>query len=432
MLNHTYCVYGMAKSGLATARAIINAGGIVYCGDDKNLSERTDLPKGVQIFKGNLPDNLTALILSPGIPMTYPAPHDIVVQAQKHDIPVWCDIELFYRTYHNRKNVKFIAVTGTNGKSTVTALTAYLLKSMGQTAYACGNIGTAMFDVPSPDMHPDNENIYYVIEISSYQADLCDAFQPDAVAFLNLTPDHIDRHGDIEGYFNAKMRLFKHTPYYGTAVVIQNDEYARRAKAIAKHTYAFTDDEYTKIRNAIQSNLYLRGNHNFENALAAYALVRGMGFDGDDICMHFADYVGLPHRCEYVGKKSNVVFINDSKATNAQATEMALLSYDNIYWLAGGIAKADGIEPLVPCLEYVNHVFVYGQDHLRFTDTLKHTKKEFSVYHTMLEAFDAAWNMAAQDSEDAVVLLSPAAASFDAFKNFEHRGEVFKQLVHDL
>lgn len=433
MVYKKFLVYGMAKSGLATARYLLSKGHEVYIGDDKDLSIREDLPKGCQISKeGDYPKDIEALILAPGIPLTHPEPHKIVKWAKENNIEIISDIELFYRDYQENQNIKYIAVTGTNGKSTVTALTAHLLKEMGKKAYPCGNIGTAMFDVPLPETHAANESIYYVIEISSYQADLCHKFTPDSVCLINLTPDHIDRHGSIEGYFQAKMRLFEKIPYHGKAVITTKDEWGMRAIEIAKNIYEATTDEKLNVRDSIKNNNFLKGEHNYYNALTAFELIRAINLPAEKIYPHFANFIGLPHRCEFVATKKNITFINDSKATNAESSEKAITAFENIYWLVGGIAKSEGIEPLLDCLEQVNHVFIYGQDQKVFADSLRKTKKEFSVYHTMNEAFSASLLMALQDEEPATILLSPSAASFDGFKNFEHRGEVFKQLVAEV
>jgi UDP-N-acetylmuramoylalanine--D-glutamate ligase len=436
-LNNTYLIYGMGKSGTATANAILNAGGSVYIGDDKPISDDY-LPnaKRININDNNpLPADLSAIITAPGLPFTHPKPHKIYDLARQFNIPVCCDIELFYRIYGHNKYAQFIAITGTNGKSTVTALTTHLLKQAGFDAFAGGNIGTAMFELPAPS----NKPIIYVLEISSYQADLCFDFAPDVIGFLNLTPDHIDRHGSIEGYFNSKMRLFSHLSTHGKAYIAGHElgnlgEFETQALDIAnKNNALITLDNtaMTQIQNLIADNPFLRGHHNYLNALTACAMCVGVGCDN---FVGLKDYVGLAHRSEFVVTKNNITFVNDSKATNADATRPALHAYKNIYWLAGGVPKAEGIDPLLDKdMINVTHAFFYGQAGEAFLNTAKKHHIPCDLFDNLQDALDAAYNMAKLDiHHHQTILLSPCCASFDAFDNFEHRGAVFKQLVNDL
>ena len=434
LLQKNYLIFGAGRSGLSTASAIIKAGGRAFLSDDNPLEAREDIPEGVSLWclDDGLPESIEAVILSPGVPLTHPKPHKIVDIAHAKNIPIISDIELFYLTYHSHPQVKFIAITGTNGKSTVTALTEYLLTKMGHQAFAGGNIGRAIFDLPSPAVL-ENKPIYYVLEISSYQADLCFNFAPDAVAFLNLTPDHLDRHGDIEGYFGAKMRLFNHLSEKGKAVIVDESDYGRRAiRQASPHLYTVTEYEKSAVAEAINENLFLRGDHNHQNACAAFGLLRILGIKAEDIFPYFKSFHGLPHRCEFIAKYDNISFINDSKATNAEATQKALLAYDNIFWLLGGVAKAEGIDPLMPFLKNVTHAFIYGEAKLRYADSLTQANHPFSVHETLSDALASAFAMARKNASEATLLLSPASASFDQFKNFEHRGDMFKSLVQKL
>lgn len=430
MLNGKFYIYGLGRSGLASAQAVINAGGLAYMGDDGDLSQRNNLPSGGIIVAQGFPENIDAILLAPGVPYTHPEPHKVVKIAKEKNIPIYCDIELFYRQYHSHKNAKFIAITGTNGKSTVTALMSYVLKRLGVDSYACGNFGRAMFDVPTPDQ--TEKDIYYVIETSSYQADLCNAFKPDISVFLNLTPDHLDRHGDMNGYFQAKMRLFEKIPDHGKAIIMGDNAYSQDAKKIAQNYYDFVEEEYHQVKDVLVHNPYLQGVHNIENALCVLGALKSLGFEHKKILAEFMNFTGLSHRSEYVGIAKKVQFINDSKATNADATECALNAYDEIYWLVGGVAKAGGISSLISCLDGVNHVFIYGQDQKIFTDSIAQTNISFDVFDTMQQAVQAAWNMASLKGEKATILLSPAAASFDAFDSFEHRGDIFKRLAEKI
>ncbi|MEM6603324.1 MAG: UDP-N-acetylmuramoyl-L-alanine--D-glutamate ligase [Pseudomonadota bacterium] len=430
ILKSKFLIYGMGKSGMASARAILSAGGQVICGDDRPLTEG-DLPDGAQILDKSFPEDVRALILAPGVPLTHPKPHDIVQKAQEYNIPIWSDIELFYRKYRHNETVKFIAITGTNGKSTVTMLLAETLKYMGEHAIACGNIGTPIWDVP--EKISGTGRTYLSIEISSYQADLCHDFAADIAIFLNLTPDHLERHGSMENYFMSKMRLVKGLKPNGHAIIPSEDIYGIRAKEMAPYSYDFTEDEHQKVAIAISDNVYLKGKHNLENARAVYGALRVLGFSEEHILSNIKKYTGLPHRLEYVTRKAHVTFINDSKATNAEATEKALKAYDNILWLVGGVAKSNGINALMSCLKGVNHVFIYGQDREIFATSFKNAGYvSYSSVKSLGEAVNAAWHYAHTLQHPCVILLSPAAASFDAFDNFEHRGTYFKQLVSAL
>ncbi len=434
-LNDTYLIYGMGKSGLSTAKAILEAGGRVYIGDDKPINHNM-LPEAhrFDIHNNELP-KITAIITAPGLPFTHPKPHKIYDLAKQFNIPVMCDIELFYRIYETNPFAQFIAITGTNGKSTVTALTTHLLKHAGFNAFSGGNIGTAMFELPPPS----DKSIIYVLEISSYQADLCSEFAPDSVGFLNLTPDHLDRHGSIEGYFTSKMRLLSHLKTKGKAYIAGHELgnlgiWETKALNIANHNNTLiTLDKNTRdtIKNTLKNNNFLTGHHNYLNSLTAYALCVSVGCDD---MSGFQNYVGLEHRAEFVMVKDGITFINDSKATNADATRPALHAYKNIYWLAGGVPKAEGIEPLFEKdMSNVTHAYFYGQAGEVFYNSAKNNNIPCNLTDTLENALNSAFFTAkTNESAQKTILLSPSCASFDAFDNFEHRGAVFKQLVNQL
>lgn len=434
-LNDIYLVYGLGKSGLSTAKAILEAGGSVYIGDDKPISDDI-LPKAYRfdIHNHELP-KVSAIITAPGLPFTHPKPHQIYSLAHQFNIPVMSDIELFYRVYGKNPLAQFIAITGTNGKSTVTALTTHLLIQAGFNAFAGGNIGTAIFELPAPT----HKSIIYVLEISSYQADLCTEFTPDAIGFLNLTPDHLDRHGSIEGYFNSKMRLLSHLKTHGKAYIAGHELgnlgiWENKALKIVKNDNALvTLDKRVRntIKNAVEKNLFLTGHHNYLNSLTACALCLSVGCDDFS---GLENYAGLEHRAEFVMLKDGITFINDSKATNADATRPALHAYNNIYWLAGGVPKAEGIEPLLDKdMMNVTHAYFYGQA----GETFYNSVKKHNIPCTLTDSLENALNLAffaakTNESGQKTILLSPSCASFDAFDNFEHRGTVFKQRVHHL
>ncbi|MFT6084747.1 MAG: UDP-N-acetylmuramoylalanine--D-glutamate ligase [Alphaproteobacteria bacterium] len=432
--SDTYIVYGMGKSGLATASAILKAGGTVYIGDDKIIDD-TVLPNAHRLDKSlkTLP-KATALIGAPGIALTHPKPHHIYELANAVKMPILCDVELFYRVYHRQSNVQFIAITGTNGKSTTTAITTHLLNHAGHNAVYGGNIGTAVFELVI-----DHKPIIYVLEVSSYQADMCFDFAPDSIGFLNLTPDHIDRHGTIDTYFASKMRLFQHLSIKGKAHISGhefNQLGAWETKAVHlanQHNALITlsEAQCTQIKELIKNNPYLAGNHNYTNSLTACALIYALGIDDFSGLL---TYQGLPHRTEFVTKKHEIQFINDSKATNAEATRPALNAYKNIYWLAGGVQKSEGIMPLIKHdVSQVKHAYFYGEAGARFYEVAEAHNLPCTLSDTLENALKIAFKDAKGDeSLEKTVLLSPSCASFDAFSNFEHRGNFFKQLVETL
>lgn len=433
-LTDTYIVYGLGKSGIATAKAILKAGGKVYIGDDNPIQDDF-LPEAqrLDLSMGKLPA-AKALVAAPGIPLTHPKPHKVFDMAHQKNIPIICDIELFYHIHHTDPNVKWIAITGTNGKSTVTDLTTHILNQAGHRAFAGGNIGVAAFDLPIPDGKP----LTYVLEISSYQADLCHEFAPDAVGFLNLTPDHIDRHGSMDGYLQSKMRLFQHLGTKGKAYIAghqerQLNQWEEQALQIAKfHKALFfhTAEDRGQIQNYCRHHPILAGEHQYMNALTACALAKMVD------CSDFSgiiSYLGLEHRCEFVKKIDNIIFINDSKATNAEATKPALEAYKNIFWLAGGVAKAEGIAPLLQTgLDTVIKAYFYGEAKDNFAKAAEGIIP-YVTTDTLENALKMAFNDAkTNESEEKTILLSPSCASFDQFKNFEQRGTAFKEIIGRL
>lgn len=433
-LKNTFIIYGMGKSGVATANAILNAGGNVYIGDDKPIAD--DFLVGAKRLDMDDFPKAAALIAAPGLPFTHPKPHKIFEQSKAHHIPIMCDIELFYLQHYQNPLIKWIAITGTNGKSTVTDLACHILNQAGHQAYAGGNIGTAIFDLPVPR---DEKPIFYVLEISSYQADLCHKFAPDAVGFLNLSPDHLERHGSMAGYFNSKMRLMGHLNTKGQAYVSGHERtdlniWEARAKNISldhKALFTHSNQSLEDIKTYCNDNPILAGMHQYHNSLTACALAQISG------CTDFSGlktYTGLEHRCEFVAHKYGIYFINDSKATNAEATRPALHAYKNIYWLAGGVAKSEGIAPLLDQdMKNIVHAYFFGTSQDDFLTQAQAHHIPSSLHDNLENAFNCAFqDSKTNESNEKTILLSPSCASFDAFKNFEHRGTVFKELIKKL
>jgi UDP-N-acetylmuramoylalanine--D-glutamate ligase len=441
-------VFGLGGSGIVTARALLAGGALVAAWDDQETSRDAALAAGVPIvdlaqsdFKG-----FVALVLSPGVPLTHPKPHWTVEKAHAAGIEVIGDIELFCRQrLANAPLAPFVAITGTNGKSTTTALIAHLLKVAGRDVALGGNIGTAILDLapPSPDR-------VHVIECSSYQIDLAPSLNPTIGVMLNLTPDHLDRHGDMAHYGAVKERLVAASD---TAIIGVDDPWCRamadRREAKGKTLVRVSVDHPLETGiNRRGTELYwtclgeersmadlavmatLRGVHNAQNAAAAIAAVSALGVSDDRIRQGLASFPGLAHRLEMVGHISRALIINDTKATNADATGKALASFPNgVFWIAGGRPKEGGIAPLAPFFERIEKAYLIGEAAEAFAATL-----EGQVPYVISGTLDKALAMATTDAQgsmakEPVVLLSPACASFDQFKNFEMRGEHFRLLA---
>jgi UDP-N-acetylmuramoylalanine--D-glutamate ligase len=382
------------------------------------------------------------------VPLTHPEPHWTVKRAEAAGIEVIGDIELFCR--ERRRHVPkapFVAITGTNGKSTTTALIAHLLKSTGRDVQLGGNIGTAILSLAPPA-----SGRYHVVECSSFQVDLAPSLDPSVGVLLNVTPDHLDRHGTLDNYAGIKARLVAAAD---TAVIAVDDN---RCQAIADRL-ALTGRNVVRVsaRRPLTSGVYaekgalfvaedgasrriaildgigsLRGQHNAQNAAAAAATARSLGLRSAEIAEGLRSFPGLPHRMEEVGRRGRVLFVNDSKATNADAAAKALSSFARIYWIAGGRAKEGGIASLTEFFPRIAKAYLIGEAATDFAKTL-----DSDVPHEMSGTLDRATAAAATDADrdragEPVVLLSPACASYDQFQNFERRGDAFRALVAAL
>ncbi|MBO6633279.1 UDP-N-acetylmuramoyl-L-alanine--D-glutamate ligase [Parvibaculum sp.] len=446
-------VLGLGKSGLATARSLEAGGAHVFAWDDAEARRAEAAKEGFTLADSSGWDwnTFAALVLSPGIPLTHPEPHPAVRKAQGAGVEVIGDIELFQRAVSaSGKDVKIVAVTGTNGKSTTTALIGHMVRRCGGDAQVGGNIGRAVLDLEAP-----SAGTVYVVEVSSYQIDLAPSLAPNVGVLLNITPDHIDRHGTVEHYAEVKARIFAHQTEKDTAVIgiddprtgeICTSESAKRVekvvpvsvgKTLSRGVYALGgviyDSMGTQTMKAgdLGEIKTLAGTHNWQNAAAAYAAGRALGYPRERIIAAFESFPGLAHRMEIVGEADGVRFVNDSKATNADAASKALATYDNIYWIIGGKAKEGGIASLEPWFPRVRRAYLIGDAAKQFANTLK-DKVEAIHCGTLDRAVEAASRDAAADeAELKVVLLSPACASFDQFSSFEERGDVFRAAVQD-
>ena len=448
-------IFGLARSGLTALRALKAGGAEVFAWDDKDDLRRAAVAEGATVVSWHdWPwDKIAALVLSPGVPLTHPRPHEIVVKAKQAGAEVVGDIELFAREigHEGTNRVPVIAVTGTNGKSTTTALIGHILAAAGFDAQVGGNIGK-----PALDLSPPRAKTIYVLEISSYQIDLSPGFKPDVAVLSNITPDHIDRHGSMEGYVAVKTKLLKQTEKSGLNVVGVDDAYGAAiftrltsnggascvpvsvGKVLGRGLFVLDGVLYdaqseraAKVMD-LKTAEHLPGAHNWQNAALAYAATKHYAKDGRAIASAIVDFPGLAHRIEDVGRIGKVRFVNDSKATNADATERALVCFPDIFWIAGGKPKEGGIAPLAPHFSRIRKAYLIGEAANKFAATLE-GKVVAEISGTLENARTSAATDAARSEVSApVVLLSPACASFDQFRDFEQRGDAFRALVAKL
>ena len=441
-------VFGLGRSGITAARALQAGGAIPILWDDGVSGRMQAEAEGFTVEDLTTADwpAFAALVLSPGAPLTHPKPHWTVDRARAANVPVIGDVELFARALTalpKDQRPRVVAITGTNGKSTTTALIGWVLKSAGLTVHVGGNIGIGVLALPAPT--PD---AVYVIEVSSYQLDLTATFAPDVAILTNISPDHLDRHGGMEGYVAAKARIFQSPdtfPLIGVdepegqfiwenlidngrvAAPISMREDADSAVHLIAGQLALEDgDVFRDVVDLTQAKS-LPGKHNAQNAAFALLAALNLGVSERTAVAGLLSFPGLAHRMEAVGRLGPVRFINDSKATNADAARQALASYPHVFWIAGGVPKAGGIDDLADLFPRVTKAYLIGEAAEAFTATLADTP------HVIARTLDAAVAAAAADAAsaggDQIVLLSPACASFDQYPDFEARGEAFRAAV---
>lgn len=435
LTGKTVAVMGLGKSGTATARALGASGAKVWAWDDSEPARAAALRTGLMLVDLHAADLTKAdlVVWSPGIPHTFPKPNPVAEKARAAGRPPVCDVELLARA---KPDNRFLGITGTNGKSTTTTLLAHVLKHAGREVAAGGNLGTAALDMP--DLGADGR---YVLELSSYQLELVESLKLSAGALLNITPDHLGRHGGMDGYVAAKRRMFDHVT--GTAVIGIDDEHSAaiaveleargmRVLTVSAEHYDVNvgaPDGVLRIDGAelcdLKSIARLPGRHNWQNACAVTALALADGIAPETIAAALATYPGLAHRQELAAVVDGISYVNDSKATNADAAGKALVCYDSILWIIGGQAKEGGIDSLAPHFGRIRHAFLIGEAAESFAATLD-GRVAFTQCGTLDKAVAEARAMARAGD---VVLLSPACASWDQFKSFEHRGDVFRSLV---
>lgn len=447
--GRTVGVLGLGESGLAAARALRAAGAVAVCWDDG--ADRREAAAEFEIADLTRPRRggaLDLLIVSPGIPHHYPAPHKAVEAAWEAGVPVDNDVGLFFqamadpdRPGADEGDPKIVCVTGSNGKSTTTALIRHLLTGAGRQVQMGGNIGRGVLDLDNP-----GPGEVVVLELSSYQIEPARRLAPDVAVFLNLSPDHLDRHGGLGGYFAAKKRLFEYGCPERAVIGVDGAEGRFLANAVGPEAVqiacgrklrgegwsVFMNKGFlTEWRGGRQMAAIdmracpaLIGAHNRQNACAAYAAARAVGAPPRKLEAGLADFPGLAHRLERLAKIDGVAFVNDSKATNADAAEKALLSFDRIRWILGGRAKEGGIATLAPLFDRVAKAYLIGECADAFAQTLGATP------HEICGDLAAATARARAEAEPGdTVLLAPAAASWDQFANFEARGDAFRAIV---
>lgn len=457
-------VFGLGKAGRAAVAALLAGGAAVYADDDKPLNlDVAPLPnpppkgggdqdgiRNPQLATRNYRqwpwEELSALVLSPGVPLAHP----VVTMACAAGCPVMGEIELLQRALPDALK---IGITGTNGKSTTTALIGHILTEAGRHPRVGGNLGTPALALSGNPGEPDSP---FVLEMSSFQLDLMLTVRFDVAVWLNITPDHLDRHGDMEGYIAAKRHIFERQRAGDAAVIGIDDAYSEAVarelgdRAVTIHVHHASspnpplqggrasahievkDGLLLDRRDGTRVNLRdckgLKGEHNWQNAAAAYAACRHLGVASEIISEAMRSFGGLAHRMEWVMQKGGVIYVNDSKATNADATAKALAAYpENIYWILGGRPKAGGITGLGAFFPRIKHAYLLGEAEAEFAATL-----EGHVPYTRCGTLEAATRAAGADAVAAgkgVVLLSPACASWDQWPNFEVRGEAFKEYV---
>lgn len=439
-------VFGLGASGLAASRALIAGGARVLAWDDSEAGRAAAARDHIPL--GDLDEAdwsaFEALVLAPGVPLTHPEPHWSVQRAQAYGVEVIGDVELFFRERAAiAPDAPFVAITGTNGKSTTTALIAHVLQSAGRDVQVGGNLGT-----PILALDPPRADRFHVIEMSSYQIDLTPSLAPTVGVMLNVTPDHLDRHGTMQHYAFVKSRVPGRARF--PVIGIDDDygrEMARNLAATGKGVIRLsTKDMPVQGYLAGETHLYrvageeaeevvdlagigsLRGTHNAQNAMAAVAACTMLGLDDEDIRRGLRSFPGLAHRMEEVAHKGGVLFVNDSKATNADSAAKALGSFEAIYWIAGGKPKEGGIASLAGFFPRIRKAYLIGEAAADFAATLQ-GKVAFEIVETLERAVPRAAEDAADEGGEAVVLLSPACASFDQFRNFEVRGDRFRELA---
>jgi UDP-N-acetylmuramoylalanine--D-glutamate ligase len=452
--DHPYGVLGLGRTGLAACRALTDAGKTVWAWDDNAPARAAAEQSGIALLDANTWDfsAVGAVVLSPGIPRHFPQPHPIVQKADAAGVAVISDMELFAQAL---PNAVCVGVTGTNGKSTTTALIGHIFREAGRPVEVGGNLG-----FPVLDLTPLSENGVYIFEISSYQLDITTSLPLSAAILINIAPDHLDRHGGFDGYVASKKHIFDLCSQGGTAIIGVDDDTCRgicaelakdrsrqyriipissAGEAIGgvsvKNGWLIDGFDVSRRERVFELSraAALPGDHNAQNAAAAYAVCRALGLDPADIAAAMATFPGLSHRQERVAVVRNIAYVNDSKATNPDAAARALACYDPIYWIVGGRAKDGGFDAVAPYLDRVRQAFCIGEAAPAIASFLESNATDVVSCGTLEVAVTKARQAAEADCDpNGVVLLSPMCASFDQFQSFEARGDAFRGFVETI
>ena len=449
-------VFGLSRTGLAAARALTAGGARVHAWDDNDVARANAEANGVPVSDINSRDwrSFAALVLSPGVPLTFPEPHRVVTLAEAVGVPIVSDIELFARAVNAlpaAQRPKLVGITGASGKSITAALIAHILKEAGKDVRSAGDGNTAILE-----QSPLHAGAYYLIELSSHQLNLTSSLRLDVAVWLNATPDAVGRHGSMAAYVAAMKRIFLNQGAADWAVIGVDDLYCAATcteltRAAAQHVAPISSGQVLghgvaaiggklvdalSARSEVAADLAsapaLQGKHNAQNAAAAYAAMRALNIDPRTIAAALATFPGLPHRLERAGTVEGVRFINDSKATSGPAAAQALAVYPRVYWIAGGVAKEGGVAALEDFFPRIAKAYLIGQSAGDLADALR-GKVAVAMAGNLEAAVKLAFNDARASGEPhPVVLLSPAGASFDQFRSYEERGDKFKTYVAAL
>lgn len=461
-----YVVYGLGISGIATARFLAkNSESVIVTDDSITAIEKakitlSDIADHIDFQSPHniIFDSETIISFSPGIPLYYPKRHPILDISQATGAKISCDMELFYQ--QNKKN-NYIGITGTNGKSTTSSLINFVFQKLGINCALGGNIGVPCFELDFENNNASSNSC--VFEASSYQLDLCDDIHFNIAALINISPDHIDRHGSFANYITSKKRIFKNQTAEDFALIGVDSDASRQifdelsqdptfaATLIPISNQTIQSNGLSLINGVITNNIhnahsslqlesdFLPGHHNAQNIAFAFAttychlLKQQLPIDENAIAMAIKDFKGLRHRMQTVGIIDNINFINDSKATNAESTKNALATYDNIFWILGGVAKEGGIESLSPYFNKIHKAYLIGEASDSFSKILDSNSVRFekcgNLEMATKKAFSDAKNVSLSKKN---ILLSPACASFDQWQNFEQRGDHFCKIFNEL
>ena len=408
MKDKTIGILGLGISGKSVFKCLEAAGSTVYAYDDNTSSDLlVTNPNKWPWYE------LDQIIVSPGIPLTHP----LIKKAKKLKIQINNEIDIFARSF---PKAKVIGVTGTNGKSTTTSLLGHILSFNGFKVQVGGNIGKAASSLTDP-----GKDGFIVLELSSFQLETCNNLILDGAIILNITPDHIEWHGNLNNYYNSKIKIASFLKKNAPLIISSNDNLCKKATNDLRDNHNVINiNDHNKINHSSIKSLL----HYKENLIASSKILSFLGISENKSLIAVNTFKGLPHRMEFFLKKEKITFINDSKATNAEATLKALEYYKNIFWIVGGVSKSGGIEPSLNYLGNVRKCFLIGESKNEFFNTLNN-KLECSISNTIEKALEEIFSETINLSEEITVLLSPAAASFDQFVNFEKRGQIFKKLV---